>query len=101
LLATDHHKIDDAFFAALKQHFTDIPVASAERICTALCALETSRSPHPVLLTRRAADLWAPASARFGGGAAHVQHPRPSSCLEEPQRASTQCAGLRDARPTC
>lgn len=26
LLATDHHKLDEAFFAELKQHFTDAEI---------------------------------------------------------------------------
>jgi hypothetical protein len=42
-----------------------------------------------------------PVSARCGGGAAHVQHTRPSSSIEEPERASNQCAGIRDERPMC
>jgi hypothetical protein len=42
-----------------------------------------------------------PVSRRFGCGAAHVQQPRPSSGIAEPERTSNQRTGIREARPRC
>ena len=89
-----------------------ITMAATERVGLVLCALETSRYPHTVLLQGRAAHLYAPVRLRFGGGAATLSGgiERPISGvgasvqstaegsgipgLHAPTRSTTQCQSL-------
>ena len=50
--ATDHHSIDDAFMAQVKQHFTDVEIIEL----TALCAMTVGNGRFMTVLDIAADD---------------------------------------------
>jgi hypothetical protein len=63
-------------------------MAMAESRVPVFCALETSRSPHAVLLKGGATRLRAPVRCRVGGGAAHRHQRELSPSGAEREQAS-------------
>ena len=77
-------------------------MAIAERRCTVLCDLETSRCPHTVLLNREAARL---SVRQFASGSGEGQHTSPwcdhRRMYKEPERVSNQPQRAQGSWPMC
>jgi|RhiMethySRZTD1v2_1073278.scaffolds.fasta_scaffold127279_2 hypothetical protein len=78
-----------------------ITMAATERVGLVLCALETSRYPHTVLLQGRAAHLYAPVRLRFRERGSHIIRRYRAPYIGSRSKRPINRRGLRDTGPTC